>query len=134
MSRVGWCAWVGHQMSLFICLSTWLVVCRWRHVLSCLLSDPALLVISLLFQSFHLCPTRLSPHLFLRCLQSCADLLFFCRVCYVCTYCSYLVACLFFPLGVVFFVRFCFILLLKNPPFSCIFSLSSPPGITCVKC
>ncbi len=32
---------------------------------------------------------------------------------YVCTYCSYLVACLFFPLGVVF-VSFCFFLLLKT--------------------
>ncbi len=77
MSRFGWCACVGHQMSLFICLSTWLVVCCWCHVLSCLLSDPALLVISLLFQSLHLCPPRLSPHLFSRCLQSCADLLFY---------------------------------------------------------
>ncbi len=56
--------------------STWLVVCCWCHVLSRILSDPALLVISLLFQLRHLCPPRyppgLSPHLFSWCHQSCA--------------------------------------------------------------
>ncbi len=113
MSRVGWCAWVGHQMSLFICLSTWLIVCCWCHVLSCLLSDPALLVIALLFQSFHLCPPRLSPHIFSRCLQSCADLLFY-VVCLVCLHVLQLSCCLsvFPPRGG--FCYFCFFLLLKT--------------------
>ncbi len=121
LSRVGWCAWVGHQMSLFICLSTWLIVCCWCHVLSCLLSDPALLVISLLFQSFHLCPPRLSPHIFSRCLQSCADLLFY-VVCMLCLHVLQFSACLsvFPPRG-----GFCFILLLKEPPFSCTWVLAS---------
>ncbi len=48
---------------------------------SCLLSVPSHLVTSLLFQLLHLClpryPPCLSPYLFSRCLQSCADLLFY---------------------------------------------------------
>ncbi len=76
VSRSCWCALAGHQMSLCVCLSSWLVVCCWYHVLSCLLSDPSLLVISLLFQLPHLWPPRypprLSPHVFSWCLQSCA--------------------------------------------------------------
>ncbi len=74
-SRSCWFALDGHQISVCVCLSTWLVVCCWCHALSCLLSEPAL-VISLLFQLRHLClpryPPRLSPHLFSWCLQSCA--------------------------------------------------------------
>ncbi len=95
MSRVGWCAWVGHQMSLFTCLSTWLIVCCWCHVLSCLLSDPALLVISLLFQLLHLGPSRLSPFIFSWCLQSCASSLsMFYVVCMLCLHVLQFSACL----------------------------------------
>ncbi len=69
------------------CLSTWLVVCCWCHVLSSLLSDPALLVISLLFQLRHLClpryPPNWSPHLLSWCLQSCAVSLLKYQMCYV---------------------------------------------------
>ncbi len=58
----GWLVCLGWPPDVNVyLLSTWLVVCCWCHVLSCLLSDPALLVISLLFQSFHLCPTFVSP-------------------------------------------------------------------------
>ncbi len=39
LSQSCWCALAGHQMSLCVCLSTWLVVCCWCHVLSCLMSD-----------------------------------------------------------------------------------------------
>ncbi len=49
LSRSCWCALVGQKMSLCFCLNARLVVYCWCHVLSCLLSDPALLVISLFF-------------------------------------------------------------------------------------
>ncbi len=51
--------------------STWLVVCCWCHVLSCVLSVPSHLVTQSLFQLFHLCLCRyprLSPYLSSWCL------------------------------------------------------------------
>ncbi len=83
-----------------------------NHVLSCLLSDPAVLVISLLFQLRHLCPPRY-PHICLPIYSPgvCSPVLFGCLTsgvtsceCYLC-----LPACLFSPLG-----WFLFILLLKD--------------------
>ncbi len=120
LSRSCWYALAGHQMSLCVSLSTWLVVCYWCHVLSCLLSDRALLVISLLLQLRPLCPPRY-PHICLPIYSPgvCSPVLFGCLTsgvtsceCYLCLP-ACLPACLFFPLGVVF-VHFSFILLLKD--------------------
>ncbi len=105
---------------LFVCLSTWLVLCCWCHVLSCILSDLALLVISLLFQLRHLCPPRSSPHFFSWSLQSYAVSLSNVR-CYV-VYVLSLPACLFFPLGV-----FLFHVIIKRP---CSPAIESSPLLT----
>ncbi len=114
------------QMSLCVCLSTWLVVCCWCHVLYCLLSDPALLVISLLFQLRHLClphcPPHLSPHLFSWCLQSCAVSLFNVRcvtscVCVMSVNTAVLCLSVLPPRGV--FCSVLFLLIIKRPTFSC---------------
>ncbi len=104
--------WATRCHCLFV-LSTWLIVCCWCHVLSCLLSDPPSWLSRYCFSRFTcvllICLPIYSPGVsspvLICCFTSC--------VWYVCTYCSYPVACLFFPLGVVF-VSFCFFLLLKT--------------------
>ncbi len=78
-----------------IILDTWLLLCLCCSMcfllsIVCPLPSCHITIVSVAPVSL-VTPPRLSPYLFSRCLQSCADPL--CRVCYVCLYCSSLPAC-----------------------------------------
>ncbi len=108
-------------------LSTWLVVCCWCHVLSCLFSVPSHLVTQSLFQLLHLLspslPSFVSLFSLLVSVVLCWSVVLHCMF-HVCLFCGSLPACLFFSFGVVF-VYICFILLLKRQ----IFLHLSPPHL-----
>ncbi len=107
MAIRGHCIVLGTWLLLCLCLCC--ALCFLLYIV-CPLPSCHLIIVSVAPPVSPSLPPRLSPYLFSRCLQSCADTLFYIMCC-VCLYCSSLPAC--FPPRCVF----CFFLLLKERPF-----------------